>query len=260
MKKYRGSIIALTVLLAGCSAATPGESTVSISESNSLAPESISSSESENLSVSQKNSDENCYTIEEILNGAMDDATDQNGEKIYTKEGLQAYRDSFRNIMDDGYLFEGVGTTFEDSGITFTLQDVWYEKTTDNMQENYYELRSDIKDPIYIYMTLQAENTDTAEHIVYINDGILIAFPKTEIEQGAEMTYQDHVTDPIPNNHDYAVCRLAAGEKETYTIAFEAESAFATYKPLYLKWQCFPKEKFGDVHEVVVKLPMLESR
>ncbi len=63
-------------------------------------------------------------------------------------------------------------------------------------------------------MTLQAENKDTVEHIFYINDGIIMVFPKSNKVQSAEFTYQDHVTDPIPHNHDYAVCRLAAGEKE----------------------------------------------
>lgn len=92
-----------------------------------------------------------------------------------------------------------------------------------------------------------------------------MVFPKSDKVQGAEFTYQDHVTDPIPHNHDYAVCRLAAGEKETYTIAFAAESTFATYNPIYLNWQCFPKGMFeetleGDMHEVWIKLPELESR
>ena len=159
----------------------------------------------------------------------------------------------------------GLGATFEDTGITYTLQDVWYETTTDNMQQNYYELNSYVEKPIYIFMTLQAENKDTVEHIFYINDGIIMVFPKSNKVQSAEFTYQDHVTDPIPHNHDYAVCRLAAGEKETYTIAFETESTFADYNPIYLNWQCFPKGMFedtveGDMHEVWIKLPELESR
>ena len=86
-----------------------------------------------------------------------------------------------------------------------------------------------------------------------------------DVYKRQEFTYQDHVTDPIPHNHDYAVCRLAAGEKETYTIAFETESTFADYNPIYLNWQCFPKGMFedtveGDMHEVWIKLPELESR
>lgn len=133
------------------------------------------------------------------------------------------------------------------------------------MQQNYYELNSYVEKPIYIFMTLQAENKDTVEHIFYINDGIIMVFPKSNKVQSAEFTYQDHVTDPIPHNHDYAVCRLAAGEKETYTIAFETESTFADYNPIYLNWQCFPKGMFedtveGDMHEVWIKLPELESR
>ena len=42
-------------------------------------------------------------------------------------------------------------------------------------------------------------------------------------------------------------------------------STFADYNPIYLNWQCFPKGMFedtveGDMHEVWIKLPELESR
>ena len=70
---------------------------------------------------------------------------------------------------------------------------------------------------------------------------------------------------PVSAYFDVYNKRLAAGEKETYTIAFETESTFADYNPIYLNWQCFPKGMFedtveGDMHEVWIKLPELESR
>lgn len=261
MKKYCCIILALALVLAGCATAKPADSVSSTSETTETNLESISSNESTNPSAGEETSNANCYTIEEVANGAADGTVDEHGIEMFPEEATQKAQDA----INGGYVLNGLGATFEDTGITYTLQDVWYETTTDNMQQNYYELNSYVEKPIYIFMTLQAENKDTVEHIFYINDGIIMVFPKSNKVQSAEFTYQDHVTDPIPHNHDYAVCRLAAGEKETYTIAFETESTFADYNPIYLNWQCFPKGMFeetleGDMHEVWIKLPELESR
>lgn len=260
-EKYCCIILALALVLAGCSTAKPADSVSSTSETTETNLESISSNESTNPSAGEETSNANCYTIEEVANGAADGTVDEHGIEMFPEEATQKAQDA----INGGYVLNGLGATFEDTGITYTLQDVWYETTTDNMQQNYYELNSYVEKPIYIFMTLQAENKDTVEHIFYINDGIIMVFPKSNKVQSAEFTYQDHVTDPIPHNHDYAVCRLAAGEKETYTIAFETESTFADYNPIYLNWQCFPKGMFedtveGDMHEVWIKLPELESR
>lgn len=261
MKKYCCIILTLALVFTGCSTAKPADSVSGTSETTEMNSENTSSNESENQSIEVETSNANCHTIEEVANGALDGAVDEHGMDMFPDDAAKKVQDA----INGGYVLNGLGATFEDTGITYTLQDVWYETTTDNMQENDYELSSYVENPIYIFMTLQAENKDTVEHIFYINDGIIMVFPKSNKVQSAEFTYQDHVTDPIPHNHDYAVCRLAAGEKETYTIAFEAESTFATYNPIYLNWQCFPKGKFeetveGDMHEVWIKLPELESR
>lgn len=37
-------------------------------------------------------------------------------------------RKKAQDAINGGYVLNGLGATFEDTGITYTLQDVWYEK------------------------------------------------------------------------------------------------------------------------------------
>ena len=168
MKKYCCIILTLVLVLAGCSTAKPVDSVPRTSETTETHSESTSSNESTNSSEEVETANANCYTIEEVANGAADGTVDEHGIEMFPEEATQKAQDA----INGGYVLNGLGATFEDTGITYTLQDVWYETTTDNMQQNYYELSSYVEKPIYIFMTLQAENKDTVEHIFYINDGI----------------------------------------------------------------------------------------
>ena len=136
MKKYCCIILALALVLAGCSTAKPADSVSSTSETTETNLESISSNESTNPSAGEETSNANCYTIEEVANGAADGTVDEHGIEMFPEEATQKAQDA----INGGYVLNGLGATFEDTGITYTLQDVWYETTTDNMQENDYEL------------------------------------------------------------------------------------------------------------------------
>lgn len=79
-----------------------------------------------------------CYSIEELANEDVDDPLQQ-----YDSEEYQV-------ALDEGHVLEGVDSSWDSMGATFTLQDVWYEDSTDNMINNDYELSTYPKDPVYI--------------------------------------------------------------------------------------------------------------
>lgn len=188
-----------------------------------------------------------CYSIEEFANGDIDDS-------------LQQYDlDKYRTAIDAGHVLEGVGSSWNSMGATFTLQDVWYEDSTANMIDNGYELPSDIKDPIFIFMEINVQNNSNADGILLLNAASVRAFPADYYVQSGEMCYQDHVVDPHPHNSDYAKVSLAIGQSETYTIAFEVGSGFLTYSPIYLDAQAWADDMFS-YDDIYIKLPTLEKR
>lgn len=188
-----------------------------------------------------------CYSIEELASGEIDDP-------------LQQYdADEYRTALEEGRVLDGVGSSWESMGATYILQDVWYEDSTANMLDNDYELKSDIKDPIYIFMKINVQNNSNAEGILFLNDVTVSAFPADYYMQGGEMCYQDHVIDPRPNNPDYAKVSLAIGQSETYTIAFETGSGFTTYSPVYL-YACAWSDDMFNFDNIYIKLPTLEKR
>ena len=129
MKKYCCIILTLALVLAGCSTTKPADSVSSTYETTETNLESTSSNESTNPSAGEETSNANCYTIEEVANGAADGTVDEHGIEMFPEEATQKAQDA----INGGYVLNGLGATFEDTGITYTLQDVWYEKTTDNI-------------------------------------------------------------------------------------------------------------------------------
>lgn len=125
MKKYCCIILTLALVLAGCSTAKPADSVSGTSETTEMNSENTSSNESENQSVEAETSNANCYTIEEVANGALDGAVDEHGIEMFPEEATQKAQDA----INGGYVLNGLGATFEDTGITYTLQDVWYSET-----------------------------------------------------------------------------------------------------------------------------------
>lgn len=188
-----------------------------------------------------------CFSIEDLTNGVVEDALQQ--------YDLQEYR----SAIDEGRVLDGIGSSWSSEGFTFTLKDVWYEETTDNMIDNDYQLSSDILSPIYVYTQVEVTNDSNADGILYLNGGTLLAFTDTYYMQSAEMIYQDHVADPHPNNTDYGKASLAIGQTETYTVAYHAGSGFLTYSPVYLHLNTFSADSL-DYQEIYIKLPTLEKR
>lgn len=188
-----------------------------------------------------------CYSIEELANDDIDDALQQ-----YDSE-------KYRAALEDGHVLEGVDSSWNSMGATFTLQDVWYEDSTDNMIDNDYELSTYLKDPIYIFMKINVKNNSNTEGVLLLNAASINAFPADYYVQDGEMCYQDHVVDSRPHNSDYAKVSLAIGQSETYTIAFEVGPGFLTYDPIYLNAQAWAQDMFS-YDEVYIKLPVLEKR
>lgn len=101
MKKYCCIILALALVLAGCSTAKPADSVSSTSETTETNLESISSNESTNPSAGEETSNANCYTIEEVANGAADGTVDEHGIEMFPEEATQKAQDA---IMVDMFL------------------------------------------------------------------------------------------------------------------------------------------------------------
>lgn len=89
MKKYCCIILVLALVLAGCSTAKPADSVSSTSETTETNLESISSNESTNPSAGEETSNANCYTIEEVANGAADGTVDEHGIEMFPEEAIE---------------------------------------------------------------------------------------------------------------------------------------------------------------------------
>lgn len=188
-----------------------------------------------------------CYSIEELAN-----------EDVY--DPLQQYdSEEYQVALDEGHVLEGVDSSWDSMGATFTLQDVWYEDSTDNMINNDYELSTYPKDPVYIFMKINVRNNSNVEGILFLNAISVNAFSVDCYVQSCEMCYQDHVTAPHPHNSDYSKVSLAIGQSETYTVAFEVGSGFLTYSPIYLNAQAWTEDML-DYDNIYIKLPTLEKR
>jgi hypothetical protein len=200
------------------------------------------------------------------VQGAAGDLRDSRGYEIYPEEILQQYREALEN----NHVYNWPGEPFDEWGVTITLEDIWYERTTQNMVENYYPQPEGVDNPIYIFLTLNVHNATSKTQTFYINEGSLQAFPSEANPQSADFIYQNHVIDPIPNNTSYALCTIPAGESQEYTIAYFAGEGFAAYTPTYLKWTCYPPELAPNAgsyetlafepYVLWVKLPTLAER
>lgn len=197
-----------------------------------------------------------CFSVSEIADGALAGQKDNFGVELYDA-------DTFRAAIEEGRVLEGVGSSFNNFGIAFTLEDVWYETSTANMQDNFYEISTSCENPIYIFMKLKAQNTTDKDATFYLNSSSVTAYPKMYPTQNVDFLYQDKVLKPVANNHDYGVGFLPVGESATYTVAYEAGEGFATYDPVYLTTECIPAD-FPMSAEmpayVWIKLPKLEKR
>lgn len=101
MKKYCCIILTLALVLAGCSTTKPADSVSSTYETTETNLESTSSNESTNPSAGEETSNANCYTIEEVANGAADGTVDEHGIEMFPEEATQKAQDA---IMVDMFL------------------------------------------------------------------------------------------------------------------------------------------------------------
>lgn len=206
-----------------------------------------------------------CYTVEEIGNGAAKERSLTDETFVYNEETMFMYdKETMRNYKkaaDDGFVRDWPGISFESDGICYTLQDAWYQTTTEGWIENYPpDPDQRIREPVYIMIKVTLKNETDKDRLVYINSNNLIAFPKDLYEQSASFIYQDHVVDPSPDNPYYAKFILGAGESDVYTVGFVGGKGFATYDTIYLHWECRPLLDDCGQHFEWIKLPTLECR
>ena len=100
MKKYCCIILTLVLVLAGCSTAKPVDSVPRTSETTETHSESTSSNESTNSSEEVETANANCYTIEEVANGAADGTVDEHGIEMFPEEATQKAQDA----INGGYV------------------------------------------------------------------------------------------------------------------------------------------------------------
>lgn len=207
-----------------------------------------------------------CCTVEEVLQGKLNYIEDGFGGLAYSDETTA----NMRTAYESGHVYNtAIGTSFTDFGVDYTIQDVWYETTIDNMLPNYYETTTDMSNfDTYIYIAFKVENRTDIDRTFYINNGTIVAYPEEALSQDSYPVYHDQVIDPFPQNTGYMLCALAAGETNTYTVAYGSGKGFRTYDPIYLNWYCLPPEEKTTIpdtepesaYEIWIKLPTLEKR